>query len=156
MLFFSSNLGTKIVQSVLYALSSGYLATVRVEFLLSGNLTKTVDDPTSIYSVSIFPFSHRNERWVLYLLLWLRFWWLGPILQMKAFASKLTKLESKFVNSPNIWKADECFTSKNLFELNPQIHITQIIDNLITLFTTYLYDDAIVPIWLILMKLLCE
>ena len=70
---------------------------------------------------------------------------MGPILQMKAFASKLTKLESKFVNSPNIWKADECFTSKNLFELNPQIHIKQITDNLITLFATYLYDDAIVP-----------
>ena len=137
--------------------SPGYLATARVEFLLSGNLTRTVDDdPTSIYSVSIFPFSQRNERWVLNLLLCLRFWWVGPILQMKAFASKLTKLESKFVNSPNIWKADECFTSKKLFELNPQIHIKQITDNLITLFATYLYDDAIVPIWFILMKLLCE
>ena len=54
---------------------------------------------------------------------------MGPILQMKAFASKLTKLESKFVNSPNIWKADECFTSKSLFELNLQIHDKQIIDN---------------------------
>ena len=49
---------------------------------------------------------------------------MGPILQMKAFASKLTKLESKFVNSPNILKADECFTSKNL-----HIHIKQMIDN---------------------------
>ena len=137
--------------------SPGYLATARVEFLLSGNLTRTVDDdPTSIYSVSIFPFSQRNEKWVLYLLLCLRLWWLGPILQMKAFASKLTKLESKFVNSPNIWKADECFTSKNLFELNLQIHNKQIIDNLFTLITIYLCDDAIVPIWFILMILLCE
>ena len=62
MFFSSSNLGAKIVQSVLDALSPGCLATARVEFLLSGNLTRTVDDdPTSIYSVSIFPFSQRNE-----------------------------------------------------------------------------------------------
>ena len=41
--------------------SPGYLATARVEFLLSGNLTRTVDDPTSIY-VLCFNFSIQSQK----------------------------------------------------------------------------------------------
>ena len=54
----------------------------------------------------------------------------GTNIADESFCFKVDKTWKQIVNSPNIWKADECSTSKNLFELNLQIHNKQIIDNL--------------------------
>ena len=109
-----------------------YLVTAKVEFSLSGNLVKVVPDiqskQASLFNLEVLKFfSYCSLNLGIKCLRKINMWdfnfripllfevsscWQGrPILQMKALLQSW-QLESKFVNSLNIWKETKCFDLK--------------------------------------------
>ena len=135
--------------------SPGCLATARAEFLLSGNLTRAVDDDPTL-TCTLFQFLHslketKDEFWICFSVWGFGGW--DQYCRWKLLLQSWQNLSTLriFGRQTNVLHQRTYLNWTFKFILNKLLIIS-----LFTLITIYLCDDAIVPIWFILMILLCE